>query len=432
MNRKRVMTGFCVWITMAVVIVPASALPPELIGYDPSGQVRFSTPQQADAKRGELIEWIWPDGLPTGTLPAVTSNIDLSVFSGDLAGLDSSLAVSVDRLDADIAPYDYHSKMYLIHPVAVNDNNQRLVLLNSGHRHDGAFDYGVQDAANRLLSEGFTIIMTDMPFTGFNTDNTIELPNGGGTVTIGTRGTAGHTEMFDKLNPPVLDDGEQFRFFLEPFVQGINHFLHTNPDAIDVSFIGLSGGGWSGHMIAAVDIRIRQSFPVAGAYPMYCRSVQSQSGGDAEQYYQPLYREIDTDGDGVYDTAAGVASWLEIFALGGYGPGRIQIQILNFYDSCCFFGDLFETYDDFVTGVVQPLGQGVWQFHSDTTHQSHIISSDVLDHVIMPTLYYEPQTVLCDPPLLADTNDDCVVDTTDLIQMAAEWLMCTHISGSCN
>ena len=39
---------------------------------------------------------------------------------------------------------------------------------------------------------------------------------------------------------------------------------------------------------------------------------------------------------------------------------------------------------------------------------------------------------LCDPPLIADTNDDCVVDMTDLAQMAADWLVCTHISGSCN
>lgn len=39
---------------------------------------------------------------------------------------------------------------------------------------------------------------------------------------------------------------------------------------------------------------------------------------------------------------------------------------------------------------------------------------------------------ICDPPLIADTNNDCVVDMTDLAQMAADWLMCTHLSGSCN
>jgi len=39
--------------------------------------------------------------------------------------------------------------------------------------------------------------------------------------------------------------------------------------------------------------------------------------------------------------------------------------------------------------------------------------------------------ILCNPPLLADTNNDCVVDMTDLAQMILEWLRCTHVSGDC-
>ncbi len=37
----------------------------------------------------------------------------------------------------------------------------------------------------------------------------------------------------------------------------------------------------------------------------------------------------------------------------------------------------------------------------------------------------------CDPPLAGDTNGDCVVDMTDLAQLAADWLICRHISGNC-
>ena len=110
------------------------------------------------------------------------------------------------------------------------------------------------------------------------------------------------------------------------------------------------------------------------------------SRGDAEQYYAPLYREIDTDDDGVPDAADGVASWLEIYALGGYGPGRRQVQVLGLYDSCCFSTDVFETYDDHVSDVVERLGQGDWDFHSDRTHREHKISQDVLEHVILPGL----------------------------------------------
>ncbi|KKL24043.1 hypothetical protein LCGC14_2419310, partial [marine sediment metagenome] len=318
---------------------------------------------------------------------------EVVLLEKDLLGVDHSLAGSVDRLDADIAPFDFHAIAYLIHPRRSNANNRRMVIVHSGHRQGVALGEGVNDTIDRLLADGFTVLVMDMPLVGWNTDKTIELAEEGFTVTvtvtIGVRGTSGHNEMFEKLTaklPAKLPAGTAFRFFLEPIVQGVNHFLHTNGDAVDVSMLGLSGGGWATHMAAAIDPRIKQSFPVAGAYPLYARAFAPGSLGDTEQYYTPLYREIDSDGDAIPDTAAGVASWLEIFALGGYGKGRRQIQILNFEDSCCFYTSVFETYDDFVSGVVDKLGHGDWDLHSDRTHKVHIISADVLNRVIMPAL----------------------------------------------
>jgi hypothetical protein len=378
---------------------PAVALPDKLKTYDPSGQVRFSTPQQADARRQELVRFIWPEGLPVNALPRVTAGVDRGVFERDLMGLNSALARMVQRLDAEVAPYDFHSTLYLIYPKTGGPNNRRLVILNSGHRKGPAFTYGVDETANRLLSEGFNVLMTDMPLVGFNTNNTVQVPGGGGMVTVTNRGSAGHNEMFNKLTPPMLPGGTVFRFFLEPTVQGVNYFLQATPDALDVAFVGLSGGGWTAHMVASIDPRIRQSFAVAGAYPLYVRAVVPVPD-DAEQRYTPLYQEIDTNGDGVLDAAAGVASWLEIFALGGYGPDRRQVQVLNLHDSCCFFGDMFTTYTNFVAGIVRQLGQGEWAFYSDTSHSNHVISSAVLDSVIMPALT-GPEVALTRPTVIA-------------------------------
>ena len=386
-RRKFVLGGLSFAFTLfsgcAVLAAPKSipdlAVPPQLINYDPSGQIRFRTASEADAKRLELISFIWSTGLPTNTLPSVMTNIGSAVFAGDLSGLNGSLAASVDKLDANIAPYDFHGICYLVHPLAVNANNRRLVVVNSGHRPGGKtsapFSYGVNDTVNRLLSEGFKVLMTDMPLVGFNTHRTVVLPNTGGIVSISQRGTAGHNEMFTKLTPPVLPDGTIFRFFLEPMVQGVNYFLSVTPDVLDVSFIGISGGGWTGHMLAALDTRIKQSFPVAGSHPLYIR------------HTAPLYSEIATKHtNGILDTAAGVASWLEIYALGGYGPGRRQIQILNYYDTCCFFGGTFTTYTNFVSNIVEGLGHGRWDFYSDTSLTNHWISSNVINNVIMPGL----------------------------------------------
>jgi hypothetical protein len=362
------------------------SLPPALQNYDPTGQIRFHTAAEAEARRQTLIHFIWPNGLPTNAQPAAATNIGAAVFTGDLSGLDGAFAASVDRLDANVSPFEFHGISYLVHPLAANRNNRRLVIVNSGHRADGAFAYGVNDAANRLLREGFNVLMTDMPLVGFNKHNTISLPDGHGIVTIAGRGTTGHNEMFRKLTPKELPDGIIFRFFLEPMVQGANYFLRTTPVAADISYVGLSGGGWTGHLLAALDTRIKKSFPVAGSFPLYVRDAVRTSD-DAEQTYAPLYLEIcKHNTNGLPDTAAGVASWLEIYALGGIGAGREQVQILNLYDACCFSGSAFVTYTNFVATTVRNLGPGEWRFHSDATHHSHQISSDVLNQVILPDL----------------------------------------------
>ncbi len=374
-------------VALSLGLTPeAIGLPSQLADYDPSGQIRFRTLSQAEARRQELIHFIWPGGLPTNTLPVVTKNLGPAVFTNELSGLDGSLAASVDLLNSEMAPYQFHAISYLIHPLAKSTNNLRLVVINSGHRIGVAFAYGVNIAANRLLGEGFTVLMTDMPLVGFNTWHTTVLPDGAGTVNISGRETTGHNEMFAKLIP-ALPDGAIFRFFLEPMVQGVNYFLHTTPKAFDVSYVGLSGGGWTGHMLAALDTRIKISFPVAGSLPLYARGFSPGSEGDAEQIYAPLYLEVDKHNtNGVPDTAAGVASWLEIYALGGIGPGRHQTQILNFYDACCFSGDTYQTYTNFVSTTVRQLGQGSWDFYSDATHKQHQISSNCLETVIIPGL----------------------------------------------
>jgi hypothetical protein len=368
----------------------AVALPTGLVGYDPSGQIRFNTPAGADTKRQELIEWIWPGGLPTSTLPAVTTNISLSVFSGDLTGIDGSLAASVDRLVADIAPYDFQSIMYLIHPVAMTSHARRLFIAHSGHRRSISEWYGVNDAINAVLAQGFTVLVMDMPMFGWNTDNTVVLPDGGGTVTIPMPPACSHCEMETRLIPP-LDGGTVFRFFLEPVVQGINYFLATTSNPGDISMTGHSGGGWSTHMAAAIDTRIKQSFPACGSYPMYLRNrgePDPNPSAEFEQGYYPLYGEVDTDADNYTDTAVGVASWLEIYALAGYGSGRSQVQLLNYYDGE-FGSDLSNTYKDFVSGVVDTLGQGDWDLFLDTGPTGHWLSQPMLNLIILPRLGVE-------------------------------------------
>ena len=48
------------------------------------------------------------------------------------------------------------------------------------------------------------------------------------------------------------------------------------------------------------------------------------------------------------------------------------------------------------------------------------------------TWSFTTHVLVCDPPLLADTNGDCIIDFLDLSQMASEWLKCNlDIQSAC-
>ena len=167
----------------------AGALP---TNDDPSSQIRFDTSAGADAKRAELTDYIWPGGLPTSVLPTVTLNAASASYSGNLSGVDFSSLSSVDVLDANVSGMDLHSLSYLMHPKTVTANANRLAIVCQGHQFGLAG--GLDTTANRLLQAGFSVLAMQMPITGWNTDDTIQLP-GGGTVTINGTATEAHGNM---------------------------------------------------------------------------------------------------------------------------------------------------------------------------------------------------------------------------------------------
>ena len=207
-------------------------------------------------------------------------------------------------------------------------------------------------------------------------------------MTINGSGSTGHNEMFAKLGPPVLVGGSLFRFFLEPVVQNINYFRSVTPDAKDVTMIGLSGGGWTTSMAAAVDTRIKLSIPVAGSAPLYIQN-RIHSGPDEEQVYTPLYDErIAPDGSG-----GGVATWLEIYALGGYGAGRRQIMVTIPGEPVGLFPTTWVTDNigggnirDILSRVMANLHQGQWGYAYDMSAKIHQISPWTVENVIMPAI----------------------------------------------
>jgi len=177
------------------------------------------------------------------------------------------------------------------------------------------------------------------------------------------------------------------RLFLEPVIQVTNYFKSLTGNLGDIAMTGLSGGGWTTSMIAALDPRIKLSLPVAGSAPLYLRN-QFNWTGDTEESYPPLFDE----NIGAGGTGGGVATWLEIYALGGYGAARRQVMITNERDDCCFAGAYFaDTFKTVVANVVvNQLSQGTWSHFLDTQSVQHEISTNAISNVIVPELLNMP------------------------------------------
>jgi hypothetical protein len=145
--------------------------------------------------------------------------------------------------------------------------------------------------------------------------------------------TPDHAYLMNNVKPQ--GGGSGTRFFMEP-VRAFLSYLQTNSDSdgfprcTDYHMTGISGGGWTTTVYAAIDPTIELSFPVAGSIPLYLRC---PTGGaatyshDAEQF----------QGNGIYH----IAGYQDLYILGAAGTNsngfpRHQTQILDREDDCCF------------------------------------------------------------------------------------------------
>jgi hypothetical protein len=162
------------------------------------------------------------------------------------------------------------------------------------------------------------------------------------------------------------------RLFLDPILRGLN-YLEQHYGRRPTIMLGISGGGWTTTVYAALDVRVTRSYPVAGTLPFFLRQPHPGSGrftsdGDYEQRVTELYRR---------------ASYLDLYVLGSIGDGRKQLQITNKYDPCCFFGDGAKFYASAVAEAVAATGLGGdYRLVIDDTHAQHAISPHALDLIM--------------------------------------------------
>ena len=225
--------------------------------------VTIHSSAEVSARRRALVRAIWgAAGLPARKMPSTVRENVASPVRGlaHLRGV-ARLDIAMDLGNSGLA--------YLFTP---EKDAHRLAVLHHGHActfddgpGSGNPDYGMQRTLNGLLAHGFTVLAVFMPH---------ERPDDC---------TGGHDQMF-----ALSTEGSPMKFFLEPVAVCVNYALSRDRRMRDVTMIGLSGGGWTTTLYAAVDTRVRLSIPVAGSLPLYLR--WGGSVGDFGETLESFYR----------------------------------------------------------------------------------------------------------------------------------------------
>lgn len=221
-----------------------------------------------------------------------------------------------------------------------DEENSKVCIYCEGHA--GHYGYSLE-AIQAFLSHGWDVIAMSMPLLG---------PNSQG-----------------KHEDRVLQCHEDFQCTprpIEPFMLPWKALLDwAVPLYGNISICGVSGGGWSAALYAALDPRIQASYPVAGVWPFVLR--EPGEVGDFEQRWPPLYK---------------IAGYMDLFLLGA--AGRKQIQIFNRYDPACFGGYEAVLYLPLVRRGMADIGMGgEFDVLFDETHKDHKCSKWAVERICL-------------------------------------------------
>lgn len=216
------------------------------------------------------------------------------------------------------------------------------------------------DMISRLIAIGCEVTTIDMPLSGLNDiyPTVIDLPWGSFDV---TRYARPHNNLQVTTHPTH----NALRYFLEPVLAAVNDF--ESRGITNIGMFGLSGGGWTTDVYAALDPRIDLSYSLAGSMPVYMRSwVPPMSTGSLGDWEQMQVPHLGVD-------------YLDLYILASVGRRHVNLYIVN--DDCCFGGYNANHFAPTVSSVVAGIG-GSYAVAFDTTVSTHTVSAWTVNWVV--------------------------------------------------
>jgi hypothetical protein len=346
---------------LALLLIVSFAGPIRSAPLTDDRAITLHSAREIAAKRRALIQYLWgADGFPDRRLPNVLTNV-----ASPVKQLDHLARTDEFRIDmaAGLQGLAYH--------FIAQRPNRELVVVHHGHACTLDDDpspkdvgYGLQRTINALLRDGYGVLGVFMPH-----------------MRPGDC-TGGHDAMF-----ATNVVGSAIKYFLEPTAVSLNYLKTRSragrfPKYETFHMTGLSGGGWTTTIYAAIDPSIRCSFPIAGTIPLYLRT--GGSVGDREQFEPTFYRS---------------AGYPDLYILGAHGRGRTQVQILVRRDDCCFgeaqhdakssgmaYAEAMRDYETRTSAALKQIGSGSFRLEIDETAPSHMISHHAIERIILPEL----------------------------------------------
>lgn len=315
------------------------------------------------SRRGALINFIW--GSPTlsatpATAVAVTGNCSQPNFGASVLVQELRVPMSLGQVGVVCHFYPAAGKPFLNQAVVFNPGHTSSIADGSNWSSDSGF--GDQRLVKAMLDAGFGVLVQFMP----------------GHAPTEFNGGDPHPGMFANLAPP---QGTVWQYFLQPINAALNFAGSAASPKSYTKFhmVGLSGGGWTAAVYAALDERLATTIQIAGSEPLEFWNGVSDA---AEQTSPGLYT---------------IAAYRDLYLM-GTSNGRREIQILNRGDNCCFMpgwlGGPNATWDADIRNYERDIRSraydigtgGVFRLEIDEVPGGHQISRNAAWNIVLPEL----------------------------------------------
>ncbi len=317
--------------------------------------ISFNNAADIDITRQMLNQYLWNEpNLPNDLVSKHEYNIDDAI---------SSKLNNLQRIDLFTVEMDYkmNSNAYLF---LAENSKEKLIIYHQGHNavslndfDNHSFDQDIP-LIQHFLDKNYSVLILSMPGKGMNNEPIINHEKFG-TLRLNSHN---HFEFLENENFHPM------RFFVEPVIVILNQ-IEKDYSFEKFSMIGLSGGGWTTIIVAAIDERINESYSVAGSFPIWLRS-DAKDFGDYEQTVPEFYQ---------------IANYQELYFLSDYGKDRHLTLFYNEFDSCCFSGSLYNKFPfgNAIKTKLSEFEKSNFDVIVDYGETEHIISDKTLETITL-------------------------------------------------